>query len=136
MPCILLHLTARSSTIIYTRRQMDTPSSQSSTDALHTATPTARSSTMHIYRRQMDPPVNQAQMHCILLHPLLDLDPQVHIDRIDALHMDSQSKHRCISYCYTLTARYSTMHIHRRLMNTPQTIKHRCLAYCYTHSQI
>ena len=31
---------------------------QSSTDALHTATPTARSRTLHIYRRKMDPPVN------------------------------------------------------------------------------
>ena len=30
--------------------------SQSSTDALHTATPTAQSRLMHIYRRQMDPP--------------------------------------------------------------------------------
>ena len=32
------------------------PSNQSSTDALHTTTPTARYSTMHIYSRHMDLP--------------------------------------------------------------------------------
>ena len=43
-----------SSNFQMTFSQMDLPS-QSSTDALHTTTPTARSSTMHIYRRQMNP---------------------------------------------------------------------------------
>ena len=34
-----------------------TPPHQSSTDGLHTTSPTATSSTMHIYRSQIDPPI-------------------------------------------------------------------------------
>ena len=85
--------TARSSTMHIYSRQMNPPG-QLSIDALYTTTTTARSSTMHICRRQMDPhsqlsidalytitptgrsrsPVNQAQMPCIPIHPLVDLD--------------------------------------------------------------
>ena len=42
----------------------------SSTEALHTATPTARSSTMHINRRQMNPPSQLIidALHTAILH--------------------------------------------------------------------
>ena len=56
MPCIPLHPLLDIVQGIYIEGRW-TPS-QSSTDALHTGTPTARFSTMHIYRRQMDPLVN------------------------------------------------------------------------------
>ena len=129
MPCILLHPLLDIVQCIYIEGRW-TPHSQLSIDALHTATPTARCSTMHIYRRQMDThSANRAQMHCILLHPLLDLVQCIYIEgrwtpqsitHIDALHTA------------TPTARSSTMHIYIEGRLNPQTIKQK-MPYILLH---
>ena len=85
MPYIPLHLLLDIVQCLYIEDRW-TPQSID-TDALHTTTHTARCSTMHIYRRQMDLPVNWAEIPCIPLHPLLDLDPL-------------PTDHRCLPYHY------------------------------------
>ena len=64
------------------------------------------------------PPVNQEQMPCILLQPLLDLDPQ-------------SIELRWPSYSYTHCQIQYNAYI-QKADGPPSPIEHKCLACCYT----